>query len=82
MTAVVQCDEAERDYDKQDGFFMNVPAEEEGGVGAECGCCDEVGPRWAEEELDQGGLDMEVSVSRMCKEILRRGLRSERRESR
>lgn len=64
MTTVVECDEAERNYDKQDGFFMDVPAEEEGGVGAECGSCDKVGPRREEEELDQRGLDTKVSVLR------------------
>lgn len=66
MTTVVEGDEAERNYDKQDGFLMNVPAEEEGGVGTECGGCDEVGPCWAEEELDQCGLETEVSVLRKC----------------
>lgn len=45
MPAVVERDETKGNDDQQDGFLMDVPAEEEGGVGTEGSGCHEVGPR-------------------------------------
>lgn len=64
ITTIFQRDEAERDDDKQNGFFVYVPAEEEGGITAECQGCDKVCPGWAEEQFDQGGLKKLVYVLR------------------
>jgi hypothetical protein len=57
VSAVVERDQAEGNDDKENGFLVDVPAEEERGVGAEGGGRDKVGPRWAEEELNECGLE-------------------------
>jgi hypothetical protein len=54
VTAVLQSNKAERNNDQEDSFFVDVPAEEEGGVGAEGGGADEGGPCGVEEEADEG----------------------------
>lgn len=82
MAAVVERDEAEWYYDKQDGFLMDVPAEKERGIGAKSGSCDEVGPCWTQEEFDQRRLNDKVSDSDICEAGLEEGLRFEQRESR
>lgn len=64
VSSVFQRYQAERDDDEQDGFFVHVPAEEEGGVCAEGSGCDEVGPGGAEEEFDECGLGWVVSQRR------------------
>lgn len=40
---------------------MDVPTEKERGIGAKSGSGNEVGPSWAEEELDQCRLEKLVS---------------------
>jgi hypothetical protein len=62
MSAVVKCDEAEGNNNQQDGFFVDVPAEEERCVSAKSGGCNEVGPCWSEEELDECGLENVVKI--------------------
>ena len=47
----------ERNCDQQNGFLVHVPTEEKRGVGAEGRGRYEVGPCWAEEELDESGLE-------------------------
>lgn len=56
VPSVFEREEAEGDDDEQDGFLVHVPAEEEGGVGAEGEGGDEACPGGLEEELDEGGL--------------------------
>lgn len=56
VPTVFQGDQAERNDDEEDGFFVYVPAEKEGGIGAEGGCGDEMVPGRAQEELDESGL--------------------------
>lgn len=56
VSSVFQRDQAEGYDDEQDGFFVHVPAEKEGGVGAEGGGCHEICPGGAEEEFDKRGL--------------------------
>ena len=53
MATVVERDQAERNDDEQNRFFVDVPAEEEGGVSAESGSCHEVRPCRPKEELDE-----------------------------
>lgn len=57
VTAVVKRDEAEGNDDQQDGFFVDVPTEEEGSISAESGSCNEIGPCRSEEELDKRRLE-------------------------
>ena len=56
MATVVKCDQAERNDDQQNRFLVDVPAEEERGVSAESGSCNEIGPGRSEEELDERRL--------------------------
>jgi hypothetical protein len=35
ISTVLECEQAEGDDDKEDGFLMDMPAEEKGGVAAE-----------------------------------------------
>jgi len=57
VSAVVQRYQTEWDDDQQDRFLVHVPTEEKRGVGAEGRGRYEVGPCWAEEELDESGLE-------------------------
>lgn len=57
VSSVVERDEAEGDDDEEDGLLVYVPAEKERCIGTECSGRDKVGPGWAEEEFDQGGLE-------------------------
>lgn len=56
VSAVLEREEAERDDDQQNGFFMYVPAEQERRVTAERESPDKGIPRWLQEELDQRRL--------------------------
>jgi hypothetical protein len=49
VSAIIERNQAEGDDDKENSFLMDVPAEEERGVGAEGGSCDKVGPCRTEE---------------------------------
>jgi hypothetical protein len=49
VSTVVECDQAEGDDDKENGFLVDVPAKEERGVGTKGGSGDEVGPCRTEE---------------------------------
>lgn len=57
VAAVFECDQAEGDDDGEDGFFMDVPAKEEGGIAAESHAADEGVPCRAYEEFDERDLD-------------------------
>ncbi len=60
ISAIAEGDKGCGNEDQQNGFLMDVPAEEEGGVGAEGGGADEGGPGGVEEEADEGdGLEEE-----------------------
>lgn len=52
VASVFEGDETEWDDNEEDGFFVDVPAEEEGGIAAEGYCADEGIPGWIKEELD------------------------------
>lgn len=54
VAAIAESDERGGDEDQENGFLVDVPAEEEGGVGAEGGGADEGGPCGVEEEADEG----------------------------
>lgn len=56
VPAVFERDQAERDDDQENGLFVHVPAEEEGGVAAESDGADERLPVGAEPEFDQRQL--------------------------
>ncbi len=56
VAAVLEREKAEGDDDEEDRFLVDVPAEEEGGVGAERQGGDEIVPRRAEEEFGERGL--------------------------
>ncbi len=56
VAAVLEREKAEGDDDEQDRFLVDVPAEEEGSVGAERQGADEVVPGGAEEKFDKRGL--------------------------
>lgn len=45
-STVVERNQAEGNDDQEDGFLVNVPAEEEGRVTAECDCAHKRLPRW------------------------------------
>jgi len=50
---------------------VHVPAEEERGIGAEGRGCYEVGPCWAEEELDECGLEDDGKLAFVEHNLLR-----------
>lgn len=52
IAPVAEAEEGEGDYYKEDGFFVYVPAEEEGGVSAESYGANEGLPGGVEEELE------------------------------
>lgn len=52
VAAIAESDEGGGNEDQQDGFLVDVPAEEERGVSAEGGGADEGGPGGVEEEAD------------------------------
>lgn len=54
IAAVFERDEREWDYDEEDGFLVDVIAEEERSVAAESDCTDEGVPGGFDEELDEG----------------------------
>lgn len=62
VASILECKEAERDDDKQDGLLVDVPTEEERGVGAKGDGRDEVWPGWAEEEFGESGLRLSVTA--------------------
>lgn len=51
---IAESDEGGGNEDQQDGFLVNVPAEEERGVGTESGGANEGGPGGVEKEADEG----------------------------
>ena len=63
VPAIVECNEAEGNNNQQDGFLVDVPAEEERGVSAESGSCNKVGPCRSKEELDECRLGKVVNVA-------------------
>jgi hypothetical protein len=63
VPAVVECNKAEGNNNQQDGFLVDVPAEEERCVSAESGSCNKVGPCRSEEELDECRLEKVVNVA-------------------
>lgn len=63
VASVLERQQAERDDDEEDGFFVDVPAEEEGSVAAERDGRDEGFPSRFQEELDQRRL---ACVSTIC----------------
>ena len=63
VAAVFQSNKAEREDDEEDGFFVDVPAEEEGGVAAEGERADECFPGGVEEEFRKADLRRVVVVS-------------------
>lgn len=54
VATVFEGDEGEGDDDEEDGLFVDVPAEEEGGVATEGDGTDEGIPCWIEEEFYEG----------------------------
>ena len=52
VTTVFEGEEGEGDEDEEDCFFVDVPAEEEGGVGAEGEGANKCGPGRVEEKAD------------------------------
>lgn len=56
VSSIGESEEREREEHEQDGFFVDVPAEEEGGVAAEGESGGEGAPGWMEKEFYQGGL--------------------------
>lgn len=53
IATIGECDEGEGDDDQEDCFFVDVPAEEEGGIAAEGDGSDEGFPGWGKEELGE-----------------------------
>lgn len=69
VAPVFERDQAERDDDQENGLFVHVPAEEEGGVAAESDGADERFPVGPEPELDEGELEKDSSaVGQTCSE--------------
>jgi hypothetical protein len=56
IPSVSESEEAEGDKDEEDGFLVDVPAEEKGGVGAEDDGADEGWVVGCEPEFDKGKL--------------------------
>lgn len=56
VPTIFQCKQAEGNDNKQYGLFMDMPAEEKGGVSTERNCGNEVVPCGVEKELQQGRL--------------------------
>lgn len=52
MSPVSQRNQTKRDYDQENGLFVNVPAEQERGISAERDRTDEIFPCRLREELD------------------------------
>jgi hypothetical protein len=52
VATIGESDEGEGDDDQEDGFFVDVPAEEKGSVAAEGDGADESLPGMVEEETD------------------------------
>ena len=52
VASVFQGEQGERDKYQENGFLVYVPAEEEGGIGAERESGDEGVPGWREEEFN------------------------------
>ena len=57
VAPIFEGDEAEGDEDKENGFFVDMPAEEEGSVAAEGDCTDKGVPDRLEEQPDETDLE-------------------------
>ena len=57
VTPIFERQEAERDYDEQNSLLVNVPAEEERGIAAECHGRNKGVPCGLEKEFDEADLD-------------------------
>lgn len=53
MSTIFECDQAERDNYQQNCFLVNMPAEQEGCISAECQGAYKGVPGWSEEEFDK-----------------------------
>lgn len=68
VASVFEGEEAEGDDDEEDGFLVDMPAEEEGRVAAECEGADEVVPGRSEEELCERDLRRLLGLS--CRNLV------------
>jgi len=56
VASILECEQTERDDDKQDRLFMDVPAKQEGSIATQCDCSHKVVPARLQKDLDQGWL--------------------------
>ena len=63
--AIFESDKAKRNDHEEDRFLVDVPAEQERRIAAQCESSDKDVPGWLEEELDQGQLQQLASANRL-----------------
>lgn len=66
VSTVPEADQGEGDEDQEDGFFVDVPAKEEGGVGAQSDGANKRFPVWLEEEANERDDLEEERESECC----------------